>query len=134
MTTALLVMLSVFNSGNENAEVRFGRRRISDQNLRNASMFVVKAMLLLFTSILLLSIAEAGHEPGFLSIVFESFSAFGTVGLSLGLTPDLTAFGKCIIIVTMFSGRVGLVSLAMNLPRRGIERNVRYPEGEVLIG
>jgi trk system potassium uptake protein len=134
VTTALLVILSVFSSGNENAEVRFGRRKISSRNLRNASMFVVKAMLILFASILLLSIAEADNGPDFLTIVFESFSAFGTVGLSLGLTPDLTAFGKCIIILTMFSGRVGLVSLAMNLPRRGIERNVRYPEGEVLIG
>jgi trk system potassium uptake protein TrkH len=97
-------------------------------------MFVIKAILILFGSILLLSIAESRNRPEFLSIVFESFSAFGTVGLSLGITPSLTAAGKCIIIVTMFSGRVGLISLAMKPPGKAIERHIKYPEGDVLIG
>jgi trk system potassium uptake protein TrkH len=134
VTTVFLVLLGVFGSGDESSEIRFGKRMISRENLRNASMFVVKAMLILFTSILLLCITEARNESDFLIIVFESFSAFGTVGLSLGLTPGLTAIGKCIIIVTMFAGRVGLISLAMNLPRKSVERHIKYPEGEVLIG
>ncbi|MBN1685535.1 MAG: potassium transporter [Spirochaetales bacterium] len=134
VTTMFLVILSVFSSGEENAEVRFGKRKISRNDLSNASMFVIKAMLLLFTSIFALSMVEAGRGDGFLPIVFESFSAFGTVGLSLGLTPELTAAGKFIIMLTMFAGRVGLVSLAMNQPRKAIERQIQYPEGEVLIG
>jgi len=134
VTTTFLVILSVFANTRENAEVRFGKRRISQANLRNAGTFVIKAMLLLFASILALSIAEARHRAEFLTIAFESFSAFGTVGLSLGLTPELTVLGKCIIMLTMFAGRVGLISLAMSRPRKAVERQIQYPEGEVLIG
>lgn len=134
VTTVFLVILSIFSSGDENAEVRFGKRKISGNDLKNASLFVIKAILILFMSILALSIAEGRGDAGFLQIVFESFSAFGTVGLSLGLTPELTGAGKFIIMLTMFAGRVGLISLAMNQPRKAIERQIRYPEGEVLIG
>ncbi len=134
VTTIFLVILSIFSSSDENSEVRFGRRRISRPHLRNAAMFVIKAMLILLVSILALSIAEARRGAEFLPIVFESFSAFGTVGLSLGLTPELTGAGKCIIMLVMFAGRVGLVSLAMSQPRKAVERRIRYPEGEVLIG
>ena len=134
VTTAFLVVLSVFNHSERDIEVKFGKRKISRRNLNNASIFVMKAMLILFSCILLLSVVESRHAPGFMPIVFESFSAFGTVGLSLGLTPYLTAAGKSIIIVTMFAGRVGLISMAMNKPRATAERHIRYPEGEVLIG
>jgi trk system potassium uptake protein TrkH len=65
---------------------------------------------------------------------YEVFSAFGTVGLSLGLTPSLTIIGKLIIILTMFAGRVGMAALAVSLPRRLPERVVGVPEAEVLVG
>jgi len=61
-------------------------------------------------------------------------SAFATVGLSTGLTPELTVHGKLWIIFTMFAGRVGPVTLAMALAMRQERQLVKYPEGKVIIG
>ncbi|RCK13033.1 hypothetical protein DT075_00605 [Bacillus licheniformis] len=61
-------------------------------------------------------IAAAENAP-FLKIVFEVFSAFGTVGLSMGLTPDLTAAGKAVIMMMMFIGRVGPLTMAFTLAK-----------------
>ena len=69
-----------------------------------------------------------------MSVVFESFSAFGTVGLSLGVTQSLSIAGKFVIMLTMFAGRVGLISIAMPRIRKYSEYLVDYPRGEVLIG
>ncbi len=67
--------------------------------------------------------------------VFEVVSAFGTVGLSLGITPELTAAGKVLILLTMYAGRVGPLTVAVALTRRGRRpRAVRYPEERVLVG
>ncbi|HEQ71276.1 MAG TPA: Trk family potassium uptake protein, partial [Spirochaetia bacterium] len=65
----------------------------------------------------------------------EGFSAFGTVGLSLGVTPHLSAIGKLIVLVLMFEGKIGLISLAMtNLEPPPHKKNIDYPSEEVLIG
>ena len=63
------------------------------------------------------SVDDRGRD--FLEILFETTSAFGTVGLSMGLTPDLTVFGKVLISITMFAGRLGPLTLAYALgPKR----------------
>jgi trk system potassium uptake protein TrkH len=87
--------------------------------------------------VFLLTITEfkgTEHEAGFMDIFFESVSAFSTVGLSTGLTASLTFLGKCIIIATMFAGRVGLISLTIPLLRDEHGSAVEFPEEEVLIG
>ncbi len=70
----------------------------------------------------------------FLPALFEITSAFGTVGLSTGLTPDLSPFGRVIVMATTFSGRVGLLTLAFGLTRRQRMPRIRYPEGRLFIG
>lgn len=70
----------------------------------------------------------------FIQALFEVTSAFGTVGLSTGITPGLSAIGRIIIIVTIFTGRVGLLTMAFALTRRQQPANVRYPEERILIG
>ena len=81
----------------------------------------------------LLTIIESNKE--FLDIFFETISAFGTVGLSTGITGDLSGFGKIIISLTMFSGRVGpltvIVALAQRRKRKVL---IRYPEGKISVG
>jgi len=66
--------------------------------------------------------------------VFEAVSAFGTVGLSTGVTPLLTDLGKVVIILLMFVGRVGPLMLAMHLCRPEISWHVRYPEESISLG
>jgi len=88
--------------------------------------------------ILLLTITELSLQPSgnkdFFKIVFESFSAFGTVGLSLGITSSLSLLGKIVIICTMFAGRVGLISMAMPQTIGPADHLIEYPKGEVLLG
>ena len=68
-------------------------------------------------------------------LLFEIVSAIGTVGLSTGLTPLLSGFGKVVIIVLMFIGRVGPITIAYSL--RKSTRNdtgIRYPQTEIMVG
>ena len=88
-------------------------------------------MFLVIFVVMLLSITE--NAP-FLHIIFEVVSAFGTVGLTAGLTPSLTVSGKLLIILTMFAGRVGPATLALALVMRQNKALVQYPEGKVIIG
>jgi trk system potassium uptake protein TrkH len=66
-------------------------------------------------------------------IIFEAFSAFGTVGLSMGLTGELSDAGKLIVIVLMFIGRIGPLTLAFSLAKTQ-KSSIRYPDGEVFTG
>lgn len=70
----------------------------------------------------------------FLPALFEITSAFGTVGLTTGLTPDLSPLGRIIVMATMFSGRVGLLTIAFGLTRRHRMPRIRYPEDRLFIG
>lgn len=70
----------------------------------------------------------------FIQALFEATSAFGTVGLSTGITPDLSAIGRIIVIFTIFAGRVGLLTMAFALTRRQQPANFRYPEERIMIG
>ncbi|MGH2348197.1 MAG: TrkH family potassium uptake protein [bacterium] len=70
----------------------------------------------------------------FVPALFEVTSAFGTVGLSTGITPDLTAAGRVLIMVTIFTGRVGLLTVAFALTRRQQAMNYRFPEERILVG
>ncbi len=67
-------------------------------------------------------------------MLFESTSAFGTVGLSTGITPNLTPLGKIIIMITMFVGRVGPLTLALALAMRREKLSFRYPEETLMVG
>ena len=90
-----------------------------------------------FASVLALCVTElSGRGAGqpFINVVFESFSAFGTVGLSLGLTPQLTAAGKLVIILTMFAGRVGLITIAIARPLPERQQPLQYASEKVLVG
>jgi trk system potassium uptake protein TrkH len=74
-------------------------------------------------------------DKSFLALFFEVTSAFGTAGLSLGITPFLTVLGKLTIVILMFVGRVGPLTLVLAVGSRAVTPSkVEYPEGKVLIG
>lgn len=136
VSTAAIILLAMLKDVGLDADLNVGRRKIGGRTIARAHIFALRALVVLFISVFLLTLTEL-HRPGsdltFLQIVFESFSAFGTVGLSLGATHQLSYLGKIVIILTMFTGRVGLISFAIQAARRGTVR-IDYPEGEVLIG
>ena len=107
------------------------KRRISQPLIYKAfSVILIAATLVIFVT-MMMSITE---KASFLQILFEVVSAFGTVGLTTGITPTLTEQGKIWIILTMFAGRVGPVTLALALALRTKKGKVQYPEGKIIIG
>jgi trk system potassium uptake protein TrkH len=101
------------------------------------------AALALFTVIiftLALSVAEEGlidpqlKRGEFLEFLFEITSAFGTVGLSTGVTPTLSSLGKILVAITIFIGRLGPLTLALAVGQRVIRRSYEFPEENIMVG
>ncbi|MGB9750222.1 MAG: TrkH family potassium uptake protein [Caldisericia bacterium] len=105
-------------------------RCIEPSTIRKAYLIFTASIFLIFLSTFLLSITE---KFGLINIIFEVVSAFGTVGLSTGITPDLSYLGKLIIMFTMFSGRVGILSILTTLIVKKPQR-IYLPEDKVMVG
>jgi trk system potassium uptake protein TrkH len=99
--------------------------------VHRALTVAVLALAFVCVTTLLLAVTE---DADILSLAFEAVSAFGTVGLSTGITPGLTVAGRLIIIVTMFVGRLGPLYIALALVQRQRVRDFRYPVEPVRIG
>lgn len=130
-TTVGLLAAAIWTMVRGRDEVEIFERGIPRTIIYKAFALVFIAALLVAFVTMMLCLTE---EAPFLNILFEVVSAFGTVGLTTGLTPNLTAGGKLWIILTMFAGRVGPVTLALALALRQRKAMVRYPEGKVIIG
>ncbi|QUH24421.1 TrkH family potassium uptake protein [Serpentinicella alkaliphila] len=94
--------------------------------------FISLTLVIVVTGIL--TMTETGFS--FLEILFESTSAFGTVGLSLGITSELSSLGRLVITFLMFAGRVGPITIVFALARRQRKYKgiIKYPEGKILVG
>ena len=113
------------------------KRTIPRPIFRKAIMIAGLAVLWIVIFTMLLSFVEARNEamPNyFLRILFEVTSAFGTVGLSTGITPILSPAGKILIMITMFVGRVGPLTLALAVAMREQRIFYKYPEEKVMVG
>ena len=108
-----------------------GGRSIPQELIAKAFSIFSFAAAYNFISILILSVTES-HQP-FINIVFEQVSAFATVGLSTGLTPELSTAGRIVIIISMFTGRVGLLTLAFAISNRAISTAYTLPKGYVTV-
>lgn len=107
------------------------KRRLPQYIIHKALAIIILSIGLIAFVTLILCITEPFE---FMSVLFEVVSAFGTVGLSVGITPDLSALGKLLIIFMMFVGRVGPVTLTLAFGQRLKPVNIRYPEGRVMVG
>jgi trk system potassium uptake protein TrkH len=115
--------------GKEDAEV-FHRRIGKDQIYKSLAILLMATGLVTVVT-MLLSITE---KADFLVILFETISAFGTVGLTMGITPELTPPGRILIIMTMFLGRLGPLTLAFALSRAKRKAHLRFPEEKIMVG
>ena len=101
-------------------------------------IFAAAFSVFLITSFLLLAEAEnlqpLQSRHFFVEYLFETTSAFGTVGLSMGVTPKLNDLQKLAIILIMFAGRVGPLTLAFSLARRSGKKGITYAEESVMVG
>ena len=131
VTIAVLVCSAFATIRNKNSGSLFGRR-ISEESVKKAVAVAVTFLAICITSTILLM---ATSNASALDVVYETVSATATVGLTRNLTASLHAFGKLIIIVTMYLGRVGPISLAVALGRESESQNViSEPTEEISIG
>lgn len=117
--------------GSDDTEL-FKRRLNTGVVLRALSIVIISAVIVITTTVTL-SIFE---NASFVEVFFEAVSAFGTVGLSLGITPLLSSISKIAVIATMFFGRVGVLTmaLALTVKRYKTGKNFKYPEEKVMVG
>lgn len=127
-TTLIGAMIAMIR-GKEDI-VLFHCRLAKDRIYKAITLTLLAIFLVIFVAMLL----STTEDHPFLMILFEVTSAFGTVGLSMGLTPDLTVFGKIMIMLTMFAGRLGPVTLAYALQPKPEKELYRHPEGKIIIG
>lgn len=125
----LLTVISVLK-GRDDVEA-FGRR-FSQSLVNRAFVILMIALSLVAVVTMLLCITQPGEE--FIDLLYEATSAFGTVGLTTGVTQRLNTIGKIIIMVTMYLGRVGPLTVALALTNRRKKTGYRYPETKILIG
>ncbi|WP_240967891.1 TrkH family potassium uptake protein [Paenibacillus aquistagni] len=112
-------------------DIVFFRNRLAKDRLNKAVTLVLLALGLVIGVTMILSTTE---DHAFLMILFETVSAFGTVGLSMGLTTDLSVVGKILLSLTMFIGRLGPITLAYAVGPKNERELYRHPEGKITIG
>ncbi|AAX17222.1 MULTISPECIES: TrkH family potassium uptake protein [Borrelia] len=133
ITTFFLIILAVIKSQDGNGYI-IGSYKVSIDSIRFALLFFVRAVFILCFSFFVLLAAESGGKWRVIDLGYEVFSAFGTVGLSVGVTQDLSFLGKVIIIFTMFAGRIGLFSMAIFVSRRSRFEEFTRPRQDILVG
>lgn len=107
------------------------KREISPFSTRRAFAAISLSLIIIGVSIFFMAIFD--HDKDLMKIAFESISAFGTVGLSLGITSSLSVGGKIVIILTMFIGRVSMLTILVAFMRRIINLKYKYPAEDILI-
>lgn len=127
---SVLSVLSILR-GRRNVECH--GRQIPDEQVRYAFVIVAMGLVCTMISTLLLTLFERSQFD-FLDILFESTSAFATVGVSTGLTGELSGASQLVVIVTMFLGRVGPLTLLLALTRTSGTAWYQYPEERVALG
>lgn len=132
-TTFAVLLQSVTATLKGKFDVEFFERRIPAATVVKSIAIFIISLIVVSGGVLIMMRLEP--DKSFLALFFEVTSAFGTVGLSLGITPFLTMLGKLTMIVMMFVGRVGPLTLVLAVGSRAVTpSNVEYPEGKVLIG
>ncbi len=129
-TTAAVAVLNVASVVRRKDRTEVFRTQISESSINRAFATIVVSLLVLGVSVLLIGLNDA--DKGILRIAFESFSAFSTVGLTLGITQDLSIFSKFVLVVVMFIGRVGVLTVLMAVVHQIKTLHYRYPSEDIM--
>jgi Trk-type K+ transport system membrane component len=134
-TTTLAVMfLTIRSFALGKKDVKAFGKELEEEDIQKAFIVLSVFVFILFTSILLIAAVE--HQSGFelIAIIFEVSSAFGTCGLSMGITSELSQFSQIVLVILMFIGRIGLVAFLFSLKKKDTKTHVRYPKERIIIG
>jgi trk system potassium uptake protein len=133
-TTFVVLVLALISIVKGKQDTHILQRRIPPALIMRAFAVLVISVSVVIIVTFLLTLSEHSLQKDFMEVLFEVTSAFGTVGLSMGLTAELSPLGKLLIIITMFIGRLGPLTLVFALSQKQNQVKYRYPEEKVIIG
>jgi len=139
-TTFAIILNSLLNRFQMREDVNISRRRIPKATVHRMISIVFFSLSIIIVFTLLLMITEIPHVPHnqneglFLDIIFEVASAFGTVGLSTGITPTLSDAGKICVTLLMFIGRLGPLTIALAVNEKRSIPKYKYVQEDVMVG
>lgn len=131
VTTFAIMCAAVVTMVRGKEDVDLFRNRISKDLVYKAITVMFVALFIIVTATIILCLSE---DQPFLTVLYETTSAFGTVGFSAGLTQELSGFGKTILILLMFAGRLGPFTLALAIQSKAQKELYRHPEGKIILG
>lgn len=130
-STFAIAVLNFWNLARGKDRIEVLRKEISGIAVKRAFAIIMLSILGIGISVFLLSIAES--DKNFMAVAFESFSAYCTAGMSMGITSELSSAGKLIIAVTMFAGRMSLLTVLAAFLHKLNYSSYRYPAEDILI-
>lgn len=130
-STFAIATLNILSLARGKNKIEIYRREIADISVRRAFATISLSLIVIGVGIVLISAFDP--EQGLLEIGFECFSAFSTVGLSLGITSSLSASSKVVLTIIMFVGRVSMLSLLIAVFKKVRYKNYQYPSEEIVI-
>lgn len=130
-STFALATLNFLSLSRGKDRIEVYKREVAYLSIRRAFAIISLSLLVIGASIFLIAFFDPGLN--IVDIAFEAFSAYSTVGLSLGITGELSAYSKLVIIATMFIGRVSMLTIMIAILRNIKHLNYRYPSEEILI-
>lgn len=134
-TTIGIIFMLIVSRFRGNREVTIWERSPGRDTIeRSTTLIILSFLFISICTFFMLSVTSLHVEHSFLSIMFEVVSAFGTVGLSTGVTPLTTSIGRLLICLVMFVGRLGPLTLILALTSHKKQINIQYPEEQIMIG
>lgn len=134
--SVIIMMVGTLMTGRE--DVLVGKKKVPRETVMRALAIVVASLALIVVVTMVLTITEgdSNSAASFENLMFETVSAFGTVGLSAGVTPNLTSLSKVVLVLTMFAGRVGPLTILLSITARQKKSvlNIKYPEARIMVG
>jgi len=130
-STFAIATLNIISLAKGKSRIEVFRREIADISVRRAFAIISLSLIVISMAILILTALEP--ELSLIEVAFESFSAYSTVGLSLGITADLSSASKFVLIVVMFVGRISMLSLVIAVFQKVKHKSYRYPKEEITI-
>lgn len=130
-TTFAIVILTIYTFARGRHSIKIFHREIDPEDMLKSFIVMTVALMLTGSAVIVLSYTEPFSLT---AIIFEVCSAFGTTGLSMGITADLSTVGKLIIIFLMFIGRIGIFAFLFLIRGKEGQENYHYPKERVIIG
>ncbi|MEK4082115.1 TrkH family potassium uptake protein [Solibacillus sp. FSL K6-1126] len=131
-TTLAIMLLAMYYYAKGDKTVKVFKREIVEEDIIKSFIVFTTAMLLCSVAVIILVCIEPAFS--LIEILFEVSSAFGTVGLSLGITPELSTAGKVVIMMLMFIGKIGIFTFLFFMGGKTIKHKYHYPKEQVIIG